>query len=234
MAKMKAFNTGKFAEKVSALATYDGTLITDLYMSPENKNKINRGAAFVIKNYFDNYLDMQARQNNNAYHHVYEFNMTGQKTARLFKGNISSTIDGAVISYTFVTAKNPNNQGYPFPNKAEVMEKGDPLVIQPKRGKYLKYTLDDGRFVTTTKSIVNSPGGSEVKGSFESTFNKVVATQGSQILNKFGFFRKIDRGIQEKRRLIVPRINSGIVTNMISNAKRDANLIADGVTVNYV
>ena len=230
----KAFNTGKFAEKVTALATYDGTLITDLYINPENKTKINRGAAFIIKNYFDNYVDMQARQNGKAFHHVYEFNRTGERSARLFKGNIASTIDGAIISYTFSPAKYPNNQGHPFPNKAEVMEKGEPIVIQPKRGKYLKYRLEDGRFVTTTKSFVQSPGGTEVKGSFESTFNKVVATQGSQILAKFGFFRKIERGVQERRRLVVPRINSGIVTNMLSIAKRDATLIAEGVTANYV
>jgi hypothetical protein len=81
---------------------------------------------------------------------------------------------------------------------------------------------------------VQSPGGTEVKGSFESTFNRVVATQGSQILAKFGFFRKIERGVQERRRLVVPRINSGIVTNMLSIAKRDATLIAEGVTANYV
>lgn len=234
MATTKAFNTGKFAEKVSALATYDGTLITDLYLSQDNKNKINRGAAFVIKNYFDNYLDMKARQNRKAYHHVYEFNRTGEKTSRLFKGNVTSTIDGAVLGYTFTPAKYPNNQGYPFPEKAEVMEKGEPLIIQPKRRKYLKYKLSDGRFVTTTQSVVESPGGSEVKGSFESTFNSIVVAQGSQILSKFGFFRKIDRGIQEKRRLMVPRINSGIVTNMISKAKNDANMIAEGVTAYYV
>lgn len=230
----KAFNTGKFSEKVLALATYDGTIINSLYLNPENKEKINRGAAFVIKNYFINYMDMQARQNPKAYHHVYEFDRTGQKDSRLFKANVTSTIDGAVLSFTFSPAKIPNSQGYEFSNKAEVMEKGDPLVILPKRGKYLKFKLEDGRFVTTTKSVVQSPGGTAVRGSFETTFRTFMNTQGLQVLQKFGFFRRIERGIETKRRMVVPRINSGIVSNMITAAKRDADIIAQGVGSYYV
>ena len=65
MAK-KAFNTGKFSEKVMAIASYDGTIISDLYLNPTNKEKINRGSAFVIKNYFNEYMDLKARQNTQA------------------------------------------------------------------------------------------------------------------------------------------------------------------------
>lgn len=234
MAKTKAFNTGKFSEKVLALTTYDGTIINSLYLSPVNKQKINRGAAFIIKNYFDQYLDMKARQTPAAYHHVYEFDRTGQKDSRLFKANISGTIDGAVLSYNFIPAKNANRQGYEFSNKAEVMEKGDPLVITPKRGKYLKYQLEDGRFVTTEKSFVESPGGTAVRNSFESTFTRFMNTQGVQVLEKFGFFRRIEKAIETKRRMIVPRINSGIVSNMMASAKRDADIIAQGVGNYYV
>lgn len=229
----KAFNTGKFAEKVMAITSYDGTLISDLYLNPTNKQKINRGAAFIIKNYFNEYMDLKARQNSRAYHHVYEFNKVGQNDSRLFKATVTDTVDGAVLSFNFTQAKNPNKQGYPFPNKAEVMENGETIIITPKRGKYLKYSLEDGRFVTSTKSIVENPGGDYVQGSFEEAFRNFTKTQGTQILQRFGFFKRIERGIIEKRKLVVPRINSGIVTNMIATAKKDADIIAQGVSTYY-
>jgi len=230
---VKAFNTGKFAEKVLAITSYDGTLISDLYLNPTNKQKINRGAAFIIKNYFNEYMDSNSRQNSKAYHHVYEFNKVGERNSRLFKATVTDTVDGAVLSFNFTQARNPNKQGYAFPNKAEVMENGETLIINPKRGKYLKYRLEDGRFVTSTQSVVENPGGDYVQGSFEAAFKNFTQTQGVQVLQRFGFFKRIERGIIEKRRLVVPRINSGIVTNMIATAKKDADLIAQGVSTYY-
>lgn len=234
MATYKAFNTGKFSEKILALSGYDSTLITDLYQNPVNKQKINRGAALVIKNYFDQYIDQRAKQMNKAYHHIYEFNKTGDSNARLFKANVTSTLDSAVITYNFIPAKEPNDYGYNFPDKATIMEEGKTLVITPKRGKYLKYTLDDGRFVTSEKSIVTEPGGPLVQGSFENTFIQFMATTGQTLLEKFGFFKYIERGIIEKRRMAIPRINSGMVTDAINTAKRDADQIAGGVSSYYV
>jgi hypothetical protein len=231
---VKAFNTGKFVEKVLSLSAYDNTLITDLYINPINKEKINRGAAFILKNYFSEYLDARARQNPSAYHHVYEFDQVGNKESRLFKAKVTSTPNGAIITFNFTEAKNVNRQGHPFPLKAEVMEKGDPLIIKAKRGKYLKFTLEDGTFITTTESFVRDPGGREVQGSFETTFNNFMSNQGIQTLQKFGFFKMIEQGIIQKRRLVVPRINSGIVADAIRAAKKDAGQIAGGVSSYYV
>ena len=108
-----AFNTGKFSEKVLALSTYDGTLLQSLYINPINKQKINRGAALLIKNYFNQYIDSRARQNPSAYHHVYEFDKTGNPSARLFNAVISNTSDGsAIINYSFTPAKEPNREGF--------------------------------------------------------------------------------------------------------------------------
>lgn len=231
---VKAFNTGKFAEKVLSLSSYDNTLLTDLYLNPINKEKINRGAAFIIKNYFSEYLDARARQNPYAYHHVYEFDKTGDKDSRLFKAKVTSNANGAMVSFNFIEAKEPNREGYAFPLKAEVMEKGDPIIITAKRGKYLKYTLENGQFITTTESFVRNPGGTQAQGSFEKTFNTFMNTQGTQVLKKFGFFKMIEQGIIQKRRLVIPRINSGIVADAIRSARKDAGAIAGGVSTYYV
>jgi hypothetical protein len=230
----KAFNTGKFSEKVLAISSYDGTVITDLYQNPVNKERINRGAAFLIKNYFEEYLDSRARQRPSAYHHVYEFDRTGDKKSRLFKATVTSNANNSFINFNFIKAKAPNRQGYAFPNKAEVMEKNDTISIRPRRGKYLKYRLKDGRFITSSQSIVSNPGGDEVAGSFEKTFNEFMIRQAPAVLTKFGFFKRIELGILEKRRLIIPRINSGMVSDAVRTAKRDAKQLSGGISTYYV
>jgi hypothetical protein len=234
MAKLEAFDTGQFAEKISALSIYDSNLLTMLYQNPVNKQKINRGAALLVRNYFDLYLDSRARQNPSAYHHVYEFEKTGNPTARLFKAVVTNAPDGsAVINYSFNQAKDPNPEGYPFPNKADVMEKGETIIVTPKRGRYLRYRLEDGQFVTSEKSVIRNPGGDQVRGSFESTFRSFMISQSSIILQKFRFFEKIELSILNKRRLSIPRINSGMTADAANRAKIDAMSIADGVVSTY-
>lgn len=234
MATMRAFNTGKFAEKVLSLATYDGTLITKLYQDPVNKRKIDRGAAFIVKNYFNEYIDNRARQSPSQFHHVYEFDKTGDSQSRLFTAIVADSAAGAVLTYTFTPAKMPNREGYPFPNKAEVMESGETIVITPKRSRYLRYRLQEGQFVTSERSVIENPGGPAVAGSFTKTFNQFIISQGPTILEKFNFFRNIERGLITKRNLMVPRINSGMVADAASKAKTDADQIANGVLSYYV
>jgi hypothetical protein len=233
MAK-RAFNTGKFSEKVLALSTYDSTLITDLYNNTANKQKIIRGAAFLIKNYFEEYMDARARQSPSSYHHVYEFDRTGDKSARLFKGTVTNSNDGAVITYKFTQAKNSNREGHEFPNKAETMEKNDPIMIYPKNAKYLQFRLDSGKFVKSEGVYVRNPGGPEVTNSFEKTFDNFMKTQGYVALQKFGFFKRIEQSIISKRKLVIPRINSGIVSDALRTARRDAAQISGGVGSLYV
>lgn len=229
----KAFNTGKFAEKVLALSNYDNYVITELYQNPMNKEKINRGGALIIKNYFEAYMDSRAKQNYAQYHHIYEFDKVGNKNARLFKGTVASNPNGATITFNFTAAKEPNREGYAFPMKAEVMEKNDPVLIKPKRKKHLKYIFKN-RWIVSSQSVVMNPGGPMVAGSFEKTFNNFMKTQGQTVLQKFGFFKRIELNLISKRRLVIPRINAGVVSDAIISAKRDAAQISGGVVTYYV
>jgi hypothetical protein len=231
---LKVFNTGKFSEKVLALSTYDSTVLTDLYLNPINAQKINRGAALLIKNYFDEYMDARAKQSPSSYHHVYEFDSTGNRSSRLFKANVSSTPDGsATLTYSFTTAKMPNREGYPFPNKAEVMEAGNPITITPKKSEYLQFMLEDGRFVKSKQVVVNNPGGSEVAKSFETTLNRFMVSQAYAVLTKSRYFERIEGAMIAKRRLMIPRINSGLVSESVRRAKIDADQITGGLGTLY-
>lgn len=226
MAKLKAFNTGMFAEKVIALSTYDSTVLTQLYQSPDNRRKISRGAAYIVKNYFDQYMDSKARSLPEQFHHIYEFNRPGDKNSRLFKAAVIDAPAGATIRYSFTQARVPNNFGYEFANKAQVMESGETVVVKPKRGQYLKYKLDGGQFVTTKESVIRNPGG-PVAGNFTQEFNRFMAVQAARMLEKFKYYQMIERAMIGKRRLVIPRINSGMVADAARRAKIDADQIAN-------
>lgn len=226
---LKVFNTGKFSEKIMALSTYDSTILYEMYQNPVNKTKINRGAAILVKNYFSQYVDARAKKDHASYHHVYEFNKTGDSSSRLFRCDVKSTPDGsATISYSFVPAKIPNDRGYMFENKAQVMETGQPLSINAKNQEYMKFMLEDGRFVTTKHVTVENPGGPAVKNSFENTFNRFMATEPLLILKKSRYYERIELAMIMKRKLMIPRINSGIVSDAIARAKMDASMITSG------
>lgn len=233
MAKLKAFNTGMFAEKVIALSTYDSTVLTQLYQSPDNRRKISRGAAYLVKNYFDSYMDSKAKTFPDQFHHVYEFNRPGDKNSRLFKAVVIDAPAGATIKYSFTQAKIPNNFGYEFNNKAQVMESGQTVVVKPKRGEYLKYKLDGGRFVTSKESVIRQPGG-PVAGNFTKEVNRFMAVQAAKILEKFKYYQMIERAMIGKRRLVIPRINSGMIHDAVRRARIDADQIANVAGVRNV
>ena len=233
MAKLKAFNTGKFPEKVMAMSMYDSTVLRELYQSPDNKRKISRGAAYFVKNYFEQYMDSKARSMRKEFHHIYEFGRTGDKNARLFKGVVLDVPAGATINYSFTPARVPNKFGYEFPNKAEVMEAGNSITIRPKRQQYLKFKLEDGRFVTTKQSVVKEPGG-PVAGNFTKEFNRFMAVQAAKILQKFRYYQMIEAAMISKRRLVIPRINSGMTADAMKRAKIDANQIANLAGIRHV
>jgi hypothetical protein len=231
---LKVFNTDKFAEKVMALSVYDNTVLTDLYLNPLNAQKINRGAAILIKNYFDEYMDARSKQNSQSYHHVYEFDSVGDRSSRLFKADINSTPDGsATITYSFTSAKRPNREGYPFPNKAEVMEAGNPITITPKKSEYLQFMLEDGKFVKSKQVVVNNPGGPGVANSFTTTLNRFMVSQAYAVLTKSRYFQRIEGAMIAKRKLMIPRINSGLVAEAARRAKIDADQITGGLGAFY-
>jgi hypothetical protein len=231
---MEVFNTDRFVEKVLSLSAYDNTVLSELYLNPMNAQKINRGAAFLIKNYFDEYMDARAKQDRSSYHHVYEFDNVGNRSSRLFKANINSAPDGsATITYSFTKASLPNREGYPFPNKAEVMEEGNPITITPKKSEYLQFMLEDGRFVKSKKVVIDNPGGPGVANSFTTTLNRFMASQAHIVLTKSRYFERIEEAMIIKRKLMTPRINSGLVSEAISRARIDANQITGGLGAFY-
>ena len=219
-------NTDGFPEKLLSLTKYDMKLLTGLYLSKKNKMVIERAASNLVARYFEAYIDSKARANPKSLHHVYEFDMAGKKDSRLFKRNVSTGVGGTTISYKLINAKLPNREGYPFPQKARIMEDGLTVTIRPKGSGYLQYRLADGRFVKTRKpSVVTNPGG-DVANNFTSEFNNYMLRRAKSVLKEYRFFERINDNYRMKRKLIMPRINNLSIIDPTMSAISDANQIA--------
>lgn len=125
-----------------------------------------------ISEIFEQYIDAAARSNPAMLHHVYEWYQAGNSSARLFK--INSAVDSMGISFKTKFLKSQSIQDgskEPFVNKAAIMEAGTPVLILPKSADSLKFEVN-GETIYRPDSFVMSPGGTEVAGGFEETFNE--------------------------------------------------------------
>jgi len=163
---------------------------------------INKGK----KTFFDNlgkstifalgqYIDSEARSNRSALHHVYEWYQTGSPDARLFDINYTVSNLGLSVNSTFKQSRTVQSDSTaPFYNKARIMEDGIPVTIRPKGNKPLRF-YEGGQTIFVKKPItVLSPGGDEVQGSFEKTFDEFMQryfTQG--FLRASGLFDYIKK-----------------------------------------
>lgn len=115
------------------------------------------------------YIDMKAKSNPNSLHHVYEWGMTGKENGRLFSFKVNATKTSISIDGSFLKSKKPSPDTTDiFYDKANIMENGISITIEPKQSSVLVFE-DNGETVFTTKSIfIEHPGGDEVAGSFGS------------------------------------------------------------------
>ena len=119
------------------------------------------------------YIDVNARANPKALHHVYEWYQTGSPEARLFDINYTVSNIGLSFNSNFKQSRSTAvDSNTPFYNKAKIMEDGVPVVIKPKRNSALVFE-DGGQTVFVKKPItIREPGGSEVVGSYERVFDE--------------------------------------------------------------
>lgn len=113
------------------------------------------------------YIDSNARMSPESLHHVYEWGRVGDSGARLFKLKDKTSKRVIHIYGTFLPSRSvANDSNEAFVDKAEIIENGIAVTIEPKNSDYLVFE-DNGEVVFTTESIyVAHPGGDAVAGSF--------------------------------------------------------------------
>ena len=154
---------------------------------------LNRVGALAIEA-IKQYIDSSARVNPSALHHVYEWSQVGSPEARLFDISYKVTGAGLSINSTFSQSKTVQaGSKTPFYDKAEIMENGIPVTIRPVNSSVLSFN-ENGEQVFTRKAVsVKNPGGDNVQGSFEKTFDSFMANYFSQaFLSKTGILAHLN------------------------------------------
>lgn len=144
-------------------------------------DNMGRGLIEVLSRY----IDIEAKANPSALHHVYEWYQTGSPSARLFNINYTVSNLGLSINSTFKQSNTVKaDSSRPFYDKARIMENGIPVVIKPSANKPLRF-YEGGNTIFVKKPItVRSPGGEEVQGAFEKTFDEFMTKYFTQAFLK--------------------------------------------------
>lgn len=121
------------------------------------------------------YIDLEARANQQALHHIYEWYQVGSPSARLFDINYVVGSGGLKITSSFRQSRSiSEDANSPFFNKAKIMEDGTPVTISPKN-EVLVFN-ESGKTIFTRKSVtILNPGGDDVAGSFERVFDQFMS-----------------------------------------------------------
>jgi len=162
-------------------------------------NNLGKNTIYVL----GQYIDAEARANRSALHHVYEWYQTGSPEARLFDLDYIVTGAGLSVNSKFRQSRSVQTDSTrPFFDKANIMEKGIPVVIKPKGNKPLRF-YEGGNTIFVKKPItVNNPGGEEVQGAFERTFDEFMMRYFTQaFLKASGLVDYLENPITFKRNI---------------------------------
>jgi hypothetical protein len=171
---------------------------------------IERGKTVFLKNLgagtiqaLAAYVDVSAKGNPRALHHIYEWYQTGSPSARLFDLDYTVSNLGLSITSTFKqsrTLKEDSNE--PFYNKASIMERGIPVTITPKRSSVLVFEEGGNTIFTKNPITVRSPGGDEVQGAFEKTVDEFILRYFKQsFLRASGIYDYIKKPVLYKKNI---------------------------------
>lgn len=130
-------------------------------------NNLGKSTVDALKDF----IDSMARVDHQMLHHVYEWNQTGNPSARLFEIQYSIVSGGLSINSTLTQSKvAASGAKTPFYNKASIMENGVPITITPRK-KALRFEVNGETIFTKKPVTINNPGGQEVQGGFEQTMS---------------------------------------------------------------
>jgi hypothetical protein len=148
------------------------------------------------------YIDTNARMDPSLLHHVYEWYKTGSPAARLFEIQYTVSNLGLSFNSTFSQSKSiANGAKEPFYNKASIMEKGEQVIIRPKRSNVLVFDIDGRTIFTSNDVVVDNPGGS-VAGKFEKVFDSFFTQYFTQsFLKASGIFDYLENPVLYKKNL---------------------------------
>jgi hypothetical protein len=176
-----SLTTNNFEQQILNIAEYSLGFLDGIQRGKKIfLDNMGKGVIYTL----GRYIDVEAKANSAALHHVYEWYQVGSPNARLFDLDYSVSNVGLSINSTFKQSRTLAEDGTtPFYNKANIMENGIPVTIKPKRTA-LKFNSGGQEIFTKRPVTVVNPGGDMVQGSFERTFDEFMRNYFTQ-----GFLR---------------------------------------------
>jgi hypothetical protein len=168
------FDSNRFAKEMNNIVNYSTGFIEGVQ---QGKSALLENIGAEVVEGIKEFIDVNARINPSALHHVYEWYQTGSPSARLFDINYISNQIGLSFNSTFrqsVSVKNGSK--VPFYNKAQIMENGVPVVIRPVSAQVLSFNENGEQVFTRGPVVVSDPGGQAVQGGYERVFDMFFET----------------------------------------------------------
>jgi hypothetical protein len=183
-------------------------------ISPISKKEILDAVFSISALDFVKFTHMRARSFRKMLHHVYEWDMVGNESGRLYRIIKANQSAGSIsVYYTFNNSKKvvpisselktPGKSGKSvrkstiFKRKADVMESGKPVSFITR--KTIVFS-DRGRLVFVPKnkkiSILN-PGGKETKSGFSQHFFSWWSMKPEYVADKSGIFSSLEKSISK-------------------------------------
>lgn len=189
------FKTKEFTKVLDNSVKYSDGFIQGVKLA---KIQFNTELGIFIQQALYKYIDAKARANPESLHHVYEWGRAGSSNARLFQINVIPTQTMIRFSGNFLPSSSTSpTSNTPFENKAEIMENGIEITIEPKNAEFLVFDVNNTTIFTKKQITVTNPGGPQVAGSFERAvnefFNNYLTTG---LLQASGIFKKLENPIE--------------------------------------
>lgn len=222
-------DTGFMPEKIMATAMYHLKTLENIHIG-KSKRQIAMAGATIVDKYFGLWLDNKARRDPQRYHHVYEWDKTGDKNARLFDCEITYHGD-PIIRFNLKQSKEANKDGYVFSQKAFAMEYGDPVVIEPVDAEVLAFEIDEEVVFHPGPITIQNPGGEEVQGSFYSAVRDYMYGEAGAALEAMNFGGAILRSVDNESNRVLSRMSGHTVINPYAEANETAQRVVNTVEV---
>ena len=136
------------------------------------KNKFLNSVGLETIDTLKEFIDANARVNPEILHHVYEWNMVGSPSGRLY--DLDYTVSGLGLSIKSSFSQSSSIKAgskVPFYNKATIIENGIPVVIKPKKASVLRFEENGEEVFSKSPITVENPGGTAAEKGFEKTFD---------------------------------------------------------------
>jgi len=136
------------------------------------KSQFSKSIARDAIQIFKDFVDQNARVDEQMYHHIYEWYQSGSPDARLFDVEYVESNGGLTFNGVLSQSKTlQNGSTTPFYNKAEIMENGIPVTIKPVKATVLSFNVGNEQVFTPNAVNIQNPGGTHQLHAFEHIFN---------------------------------------------------------------